>query len=92
MNYNFSNLSNDLRDGREIEFEINRKKYSITNSIDGYWYLYCDTDNTELMKICEYGDKKKLVEEVAKYEIDSISIKEIFNSTYYDSSTLCILW
>ena len=89
-NYSFEDLSEDLKIGREIEFEYKNRKYSITNSIDGYWYLYCDTTKTELMKICKFEEKLELVKKVAEFKINEISIKEIFNTFEYNKKSLYI--
>lgn len=89
--YNYKDLSEELSIGREIEFEYNNNQYSITNSSDGYWYLYCDTTNTELLKICEFDDKQKLIRIVADYKIKGITIQEIFDSFKYNKESLCIL-
>ena len=80
--YSFKNLSEDLEVGSEIEFEYDSMQYSITNSI-GYWFLYCDTTKTELLKICRFEDKKTLVKKISKYKIDGISIQEIFDTFAY---------
>ncbi len=82
--YNFKEIADELNIGREIEFEYNDNKYSITNSIDGYWYLYCDTKDVEMLKICEFYDKKTLIEKLSTYKIEGIEIQEIFNSFKYN--------
>lgn len=89
--YNFLNISRELEIGREIEFEYRKRKYSITNCADGYWYFYCDTTNTELMKICRFEDKESLIKLISKYKIDDLTIEEIFNSDKYVQQSLCIL-
>lgn len=89
--YNFNDLLKDLEMGREIEFEYNNNQYSITNSVDGYWYLYCDSTKTELLKICEFNDTQKLIKTVAEYKINGTSIRDIFDCYKYDTESLIIL-
>ncbi len=89
--YNFKELADELRIGREIEFEFNDNRYSITNSMDGYWYLYCDTKNVELLKICEFNDKISLINKISEYEIEELSIQNIFDSFLYNIDSLTIL-
>lgn len=89
--YNFTELSEELKIGREIEFEYNNMQYSITNSVDGYWYLYCDTNKKELLKICTFDDKKTLIKKISEYKIEEISIREIFDSYKYNKDSLYIL-
>lgn len=89
--YNFDDLSKELKMGREIEFEYNNDQYSITNSVDGYWYLYRDSTKTELLKICEFNDTQKLMNTVAQYQINGTSIKDIFDGYKYDAESLIIL-
>lgn len=89
--YNFCKISEQLLIGREIEFTYNNQSYSITN-YNNYWFLYCDTTKTELMKICKFDDKKTLINKIAEYKIDNkITIKEIFDSMLYDKNNLYIL-
>ena len=89
--FNYNDLSDELRIGREVEFEYNKKQYSITNSSDGYWYLYCDTTKSELLKICEFDDKENLIKKVAQFKIEEVSIQEIFDYFKYNQDSLCIL-
>lgn len=89
--YNFKELADELRIGREIEFEFHDNQYSITNSIDGYWYLYCDTNHVELLKICEFNDKVSLIKKISVYEIEELSIQTIFDSYRYNINSLTIL-
>ncbi len=91
IKYSFKELSDELRIGREIEFEFNDKQYSITNSMDGYWYLYCDTNHVELLKICEFSDKVSLINKISDYEIEELSIQKIFDSFLYNIDSLSIL-
>ena len=88
--FNYNDLSEELRIGREVEFEYNKNQYSITNSPDGYWYLYCDTTKTELLKICEFDNKEKLIKRVADFKIDNISIQDIFDYFKYNQNSLFI--
>lgn len=90
VQYSFKNLSEDLAVGREIEFEYNNMQYSITNSF-GYWFLYCDTTKTELLKICRFEDKKTLVKKVSEYKINGTSIQRIFDTFLYNRKLLYVL-
>lgn len=89
--YNFDMLSKELEVGREIEFEYNKNQYSITNSTDGYWYFYCDSTKKELLKICEFDDKQKLIKTMAEYKINGTSIRDIFDLFKYNIESLTIL-
>lgn len=89
MNIKFQDLLNNLNIGREIEFEYNKKLYSITNS-KGYWYLYCDTDKIELKRICEFKDSDSMNRELPRIYIDNKSIVDIFDNLEYDIESLSI--
>jgi hypothetical protein len=89
--YNFKEIADELNIGREIEFEYNDNKYSITNSVDGYWYLYDDTKKIELLKICEFSDKMTLISKLSTFKIEEIEIQEIFNLSKYNMDKLYIL-
>ena len=43
-NLSFSDLTDYLKHGREIEFAYSGRQYSITNH-SGFWYLCDDTDH-----------------------------------------------
>jgi len=80
-NYQFKNLLNDLSCNREIEFEFNNIKYSITNTKD-HWYFY-NNDKDKSVKICEFKDKKILINFVENLIIDDKSLKSIFDDSLY---------
>ena len=86
----FADLADYLRHGREIEFVYKGREYSITNH-SGFWYLCDDTDHILLETLSRFEDKEQLVDKVAKYTIDGITIQQIFNSKTYDGDRLSII-
>ena len=86
----FADLADYLRHGREIEFVYKGREYSITNH-SGFWYLCDDTDHILLETLSRFEDKEQLVDKVAKYTIDGITIQQIFNNKTYDGDRLSII-
>jgi len=86
----FEELAHYLRHGREIEFAVNGREYSITNH-SGNWYLCDDTDHILLKTLCPFEEKEILVSEIAAYIIDGLTIQQIFDGQLYDIDSLCIL-
>jgi len=87
---NFSQLSDHLRHGREIEFAYLGRQYSITNH-SGFWYLCDDTDHVLLSTLAPFTDKDLLVATTASATLHGISIARIFDLGLYDPESLCIL-
>lgn len=86
----FSDLADYLRHGREIEFVYKGREYSITNH-SGFWYLCDDTDHVLLETLSRFEDKEQLVDKVAKYTIDGITIQQIFDNVTYNTKYLSII-
>ncbi len=86
----FSNLAGYLKQGREIEFVYNGRRYSITNH-EGVWNLCDDTDHILLNKICRFDEKEILVSKIAETIIDDLKISKIFDEGLYDTEGLFIL-
>ena len=87
----FSELLQDLRIGREIEFSYQGKAYSITNDRYGNWNFYCDTDSKLLQCICPFEDKQTLLDFVKAQRIEGTLLSEIFDQMLYDPDSICIL-
>lgn len=86
----FSDLAGYLKQGREIEFVYNGRRYSITNH-EGVWNLCDDTDHILLNKICRFDEKEILVSKIAETIIDGMKISQIFDKRLYDTEWLYIL-
>ena len=86
LKYPFSDIADYLMHGREIEFVYKRKECSITNH-SGRWWFYDGERNIEL---CEFEDKRLLVEKVADIVVEDKTIQEIFDENCY-SEPVCIL-
>lgn len=70
--YQFENLVKDLSCNREIEFEYNAIRYSITNA-EKYWYLSNDSEHKSI-KICKFDDGKILIDIMRNLVIENTSI------------------
>ena len=87
MEYTFDDMLNDLKCGREIEFEYKERNYSIVNS-NGKW-LYCiDNQSTEL---CVFEEKRLLADRVKTLIVQNETMENIINKRLYDRDTLYIL-
>ena len=86
----FNDLADYLRHGREIEFAYKGRQYSITNH-SGFWQLCDDTDHILLETLSRFEDKEQLVDKVAKYTIDGITIQQIFDNVTYNTKYLSII-
>lgn len=86
----FAAFADYLRQGREIEFGYKGRAYSITNHT-GFWYLCDDTSHTLLETLCPFEEKELLVSKVAAFNLDHLTIREIFDRRVYDREKLCIL-
>ena len=80
----FSDFAGYLKQGREIEFVYNGRRYSITNH-EGVWNLCDDTDYILLNKICRFDEKEILVSKIAETIIDDLKISKIFDEGLYDT-------
>ena len=86
----FSDLTDYLRHGREIEFAYNGRQYSITNH-SGHWHLCDDTDHILLKTVCRFEDKETLVSRIATIIIEDLTIQEMFDKQVYDTEKLSII-
>ncbi len=86
----FNDLAGYLKQGREIEFVCNGRRYSITNH-GGFWNLCDDTDHILLSKLCRFDEKEILVSKIAETIIDGMKISQIFDKRLYDTEGLYIL-
>ena len=86
LKYPFSDIADYLMHGREIEFVYKGKECSITNRI-GKWWFYDGERNIEL---CEFEDKRLLVEKVSDIVVGDKTIRVIFDENCY-SEPVCIL-
>ena len=84
--YKYSDIADYLMHGREIEFIYKGKECSITNRI-GKWWFYDGEWNIEL---CEFEDKRLLVEKISDIVVEDKTIREIFDENCY-SEPVCIL-
>lgn len=87
MNYSFSKLLNDLKDGREIEFDYNGNTYSIVNG-NGKWFL-CEKKKS--IELCNFEEVDILQEKIRHIKIQDKSIEDIINKKLYVKDTLYIL-
>lgn len=56
-----------------------------------FWYLYYTKDQREVdLRMAEFDDKKKLIEEVSKIKLEKKSIKDIFDKELYEEVSLYI--
>lgn len=86
LKYPFSDIADYLMHGREIEFVYKGKECSITNH-SGKWWFYDGERNIEL---CEFENKRLLIEKVSDIVVEDKTIKEIFDENCY-SEPFCIL-
>lgn len=86
----FNDLADCLKQGREIEFTCNGRRYSITNH-SGFWHLCDDTDHILLETICRFHEKAPLISKIACVEIGGLTIQQIFDRQLYDRQQFYIL-
>lgn len=86
----FSHLADHLRHGREIEFAYRDRRYSVTNHT-GFWYLRDDTDHRLLDTLCPFGEKELLVSRLAAFQLEGVTVAEIFDRQLYDADRLHII-
>lgn len=89
-NLSFSDLTDYLKHGREIEFAYSGRQYSITNH-SGFWYLCDDTDHILLDTLSRFEEKELLVLRIAVFTINGLTIQEIFDQKLYSEDSLDIL-
>lgn len=87
MKYSFENLLNDLKMGREIEFDYNDNHYSIVNS-NGKW-LFCKNNHSE--ELCDFEEKDILLEKVKFLVLQNESMESVIEQNLYAQGTLYIL-
>lgn len=88
--YKYSDITDFLMHGREIEFAYKGRQYSITNH-SGYWHLCDDTDHILLETVCRFEEKEVLVSKIAAFVIDDMTIQEIFDKQVYDTKRIDII-
>ena len=84
--YSFEDMLDDLKVGREIEFEYNRKMYGIFNG-DGKWFFFAD-DRDELL--CPFEKTDTLLEKVKNLSIQGKSLADIIDERLYNMDKLSI--
>ena len=89
-NLSFSDLTDYLKHGREIEFAYNGRQYSVTNH-SGFWYLCDDTDHILLDTVCRFEEKDLLVSKVAISVLGDLTIQEIFDWQLFADDELAII-
>lgn len=85
----FEELIENIRQGREIEFEYNDQRYSITNYCEDIWSLYNDSTSFEILKFRTSSDIELL--ELEKTLISGRSLKEIIDNSNGSAKVLYIL-
>ena len=86
----YSALAGYLKQGREIEFVFNGRRYSITNHA-GFWNFCDDTDHILLSKLCRFDETEVLVSKIAETIVDDMKLSRIFDEGLYDAEGLYIL-
>lgn len=86
IKYSFSDMLDDLKVGREIEFEYNGKMYGIFNC-EGNWFFFAD-NRDELL--CQFEETDILLEKVKNLSIQGTSLADIFDKKLYTQNTLSI--
>lgn len=84
--YSFVDMLNNLKTGREIEFEYSGKLYGIFNR-DGKWFFFADNQD-ELL--CQFEETNTLLEKVKSLSVQGKTLVEVFNEKLYTQNTLCI--
>lgn len=86
---NFEELLENIKNGREVEFEYKNQKYSITNYCDGTWSLYNDSTNVEILRFKTSSDNE--LSELGRTIISGHSLNEIINDSIVGARILYIL-
>lgn len=87
MEYSFNEMLNDLKIGREIEFDYKGQHYSIVNS-DGKWFFCEEKQSVEL---CGFEEVNILLDKIKKLILQNEPIENIINRKLYTQDTLYIL-
>ncbi|MDD4843751.1 MAG: hypothetical protein PHU31_05410 [Anaerotignum sp.] len=87
MEYTFKDMLNDLKNGREIEFDYKEQHYSIVNG-NGKWCYCADKQSTEL---CNFEEKKRLIGKVKKLIVQNETMENVINKKLYAKGTLYVL-
>ena len=82
LKYSFSDIADYLMHGREIEFVYRGKECSITNHSSKWWFY----DGERNIELCEFENKRLLIEKVSNIIIEDKTIREIFNENCYEES------
>lgn len=85
----FEELIENIRQGREIEFEYNDQRYSITNYCEDIWSFYNDSTSFEILNFRTSSDIELL--ELEKTLISGRSLKEIIDNPNGSAKVLYIL-
>lgn len=84
--YSFSDMLDDLKVGREIEFEYNGKLYGIFNG-EGNWFFFSDNQD-ELL--CQFEETDTLLEKVKNLSIQGRSLADIIDKRLHNMEKLSI--
>ena len=84
--YLFSDMLDDLKVGREIEFEYNGKLYGIFNGEEN-WFFFADNRDEML---CRFEETDVLLEKVKNLSIQGTTLADIFDKKLYTQNTLSI--
>lgn len=87
MEYSFNEMLNDLKMGREIEFDYNGYHYAIVNG-NGKWFFCEDKQSREL---CEFGEVDILIDKVKTLVLQNEPLEEIIDQKSYTQNTLYVL-
>lgn len=84
--YSFSDMLDDLKVGREIEFEYQGKMYGIFNG-EGNWFFF--TDNRDEL-LCQFEETDTLLEKVKSLSIQGKSLADIIDKRLHNMEKLSI--
>lgn len=84
--YSFSDMLDDLKVGREIEFEYHGKMYGIFNG-EGKWFFFAD-NRDELL--CQFEETDTLLENVKNLSIQGKSLADIIEKRLHNMEKLVI--
>ena len=84
--YSFSDMLDDLKVGREIEFEYQGKMYGIFNG-EGNWFFFAD-NRDELL--CQFEETDTLLKKVKNLSIQGKSLADIIDKRLHNMEKLSI--
>ncbi|WP_101696368.1 hypothetical protein [Clostridium minihomine] len=87
MEYSFNKMLNDLKIGREIEFDYKGQHYSIVNG-NGKWFFCEDKQSVEL---CNFEEVNILLDKIKKLILQNEPIENVIDRKLYTQDTLYIL-